>query len=181
MKYKYINSNDEIWKKILPLLPKDNNDKENEKLILINSVFYLQDYKRKNKDEYSLQLHWNRLENDINKILIGKGNIVKEIKKIDNDTLRRKFDDWRNKGVWEKLLPIFDESSTHCWITQEGMYEVFLICSSFIRNKNVEQIKNIRYQCKEEFKEKIQAIKHENIELKNTNKYLEKRLEIWKS
>lgn len=176
--YKYINRTDEIWDKILPLLPKDNNKKEEEKLILINSVFYLQDCKRKNNEEkYSLQLHWDRLENNIDNILLPKENIVKEKGSIDNNTLRKKFDDWRNKGIWERLLPIFAESSTYCWITKEGRYEVFLICSSFIRDKNKERIKDIKHQCKEKYKDKIKEIRQENIDLKNSNKYLKKRIQ----
>lgn len=131
MKYKYINSDDKIWSEILEKLPKDNNNKEQEKLLLINVVLHL----LFEKNEYSLQLNWKQLENGgINKIYISEDN--SPCNNVNIHSLRKKFDRWRNNGVWEKILPIFSDYSKYKKVTEDGTYEVLLVCSRFIRDKN---------------------------------------------
>ena len=127
--YKYVNSEDKIWQKIEEVLPKDNNNKTEEKLLLINAVLYL----LQEKQSYHSQLHWRKLENDgIKNIYIPNDSEgFTEIDKVNINSLRRKFDRWRRCGIWETILPIFDNFKKYTWITEIGRYEVFLICSHF--------------------------------------------------
>ena len=131
MKFYFINPDDPIWAEIVTKLPKDNNRKEEEKLQLLNVTLYLL-YK---KQKYSLQLKWESLKDDDFKntcLSHGKSYYAD----INVDSLRKKFDRWRNNGTWEKILPIFFQYGKYRWVIADGRYEVFLVCSKFIRDKN---------------------------------------------
>lgn len=168
MKYKYINSDDKIWNKILKKLPKDNNNKEQEKLLLVNVVLHL----LLEKDKYSLQMNWKQLENGgINKVLISEDNV--QCNNINIHSLRKKFDRWRNNGVWEKILPIFSDYSKYKKITEDGTYEVLLVCSRFIRDKNRNRQQRIDIE-NEGHQNNIKDIKHfYDAQLDNLKKEIE--------
>ena len=127
--YKYVNFEDEIWEQITRVLPEDNNNKTEEKLLLINAVLYL----LHEKQAYHSQLHWLKLENDVikNIYILNNSEDFTECNKVNINSLRRKFNRWRSCGIWEALLPIFDNFKKYSWITEIGRYEVFLICSNF--------------------------------------------------
>lgn len=161
LKYKEINKDDEIWTRLSDKLPRDNNDRENEKLLLINAVVYLLS---KVKGQYSLQLKWKELEGGSIKSIFDIDNDVEEefIKSIKIDSLRKKFDRWRNDGIWERLLPVFQKSK-YVWITNDGTYEVLLICSKFIRDKHMQNQDYIAAQ-KQLHDEDISNIKSQHYE-----------------
>ena len=118
---------DKIWVEMLNVLPKDNNCKDEEKLLLVNAVIFLLSKKK----EFSLHLNWKQLET------INCGDIgCKENININVNSLRRKFDRWLNNGVWANLLPILYDNREYRWITENGTYEVLLGCAKLVRDKN---------------------------------------------
>lgn len=134
MKYKYINFESSIWGEIYKILPKSKKDKSEEKLLLVNSVLFLVE----NKEKYGLKLHWKQLENDgiKNICACADSNNAIDGKNVNVNSLRKKFNRWRDMGVWEMLLPIFDKYKEYHFVTNVGTYEVFLKCVKFANYKN---------------------------------------------
>ena len=141
MNFNFINPDDPIWAEIVTKLPKDNNGKEEEKLQLLNVTLYLL-YK---KQKYSLQLKWESLkDDDFKNTCLSHGNSY--YADINVDSLRKKFDRWRNNGTWEKILPIFFQYGKYRWVIADGRYEVFFVCSKFIRDKNKNHKHSLKLQ-----------------------------------
>lgn len=159
---KMICADDKIWGKILKELPKDNNYKDEEKLLLVNVVLYL----LSKKADFSLQLNWKQLESaNTNDLGFPIGN------NLNTNSLRRKFDRWRNNGVWANLLPIFYDNREYRWVTENGTYEVLLGCAKLVRDKSRDykqylEMVNDGYKSKEKdteikFKKKIEELEQE--------------------
>lgn len=100
---------DDMWKRIETVLKKDKDTwrgKSAEKRFFVKGTLSL----LINKKEFSTRLKWSDLNPNY-------GNYLSQC---------RKFNRWRNDGIWEKLLPIFAERANYSWIAELGTYEVLL-------------------------------------------------------
>lgn len=114
VKYKI---SEELWKEIEPLIPgtkgkwggvaNDNKDFIESVLCLIF-----------NKSPFSSRLFWNDLGS----------------KKRAN--YNRRFTNWRNKGIWEFLLPVLVKYEECNWLAEPYKYEVLLSNYSLVSMLN---------------------------------------------
>ena len=117
---------DAMWTNIVAELRKEDwRGKEQEKRNLINTVLYLL---YQSKGQFSLQLHWN---------LLNESDGIEYLKFAKSDSMRHTFDRWRNNGLWERLLPIITKKSKYRWLLDNGTYEVLLRSNKIVRDRNL--------------------------------------------
>lgn len=143
---------DDMWKRIETALKKDKatwRGKLAEKRLFIEGVLSL----LQNKKTFSTCLNWNNLDP----------------KYGDKYSQCRKFNRWRNDGIWEKLLSLFAERSNYCWIAEPGTYEVLM--------NNGKSLIKINKIIKDNYDMEKENLNEDINNLMNENKILKDRLE----
>ena len=163
---------DNLWEVLKNELRKEDwRGKETEKRNLINAVLYLLS---EIKGKYELQLHWKKL-NEIN----GQ----EYLKYANSDSLRETFGRWRNKGIWEKLLPLLAKRSKYKWVLANGTYEVLLRSSKIVRDRNLvcntERVRQDKLRDEEHAEELSRLVEQYEEEAKKRDKTIsEQKAEI---
>lgn len=151
-----IEVNYNLWVDIAEIIPKqfggrdgkDNEAKKKDTQIFISSVLYL----IQRKEPYSLRLNWKELPYQYGD--------------INNHSHR--FNEWRKKGIWEKLLPTLIKYNK--WLLEEGKYEILMTnyklirdinkqSAKYMKNKNMLELEKLRlYQYINENLDRIEQI-----------------------
>lgn len=139
---------EDIWLKIAPIIQEcgegykrkytssedpEKSDVLSQKKVIENVLYVVSE-----KEMFLSKMPWGKLGNDSK----------------EHDAYRKRFERWRDAGIWEKILSIFIKFDVYNDIMKQGFYEVFFVnyklltimnCKSELlkNNKEISQSKKI--------------------------------------